>query len=76
MARKKLHILQQLQQGSRQDRNRHEARIKLAARDYLNERFDRVAKDPQLTQLYADSTEYHINRLLCGINIVSIIDGS
>ena len=59
MARKKLCILQQLQQSSHRDRNQHEARIKLAAREHLNERFDRVVKGPQLTQFYADSTEYH-----------------
>ena len=63
MARKKSHILQQLQHGSRRDWNQHKARMKLAAREHLNERFNRVVKGPQLTQLYTDSTEYHINRL-------------
>ena len=63
MARKKSHIFQQLSRGSRQDRDQHEACVKLAARKDLNERFDRVAQGPQLTQLFADSTEYHIDRL-------------
>lgn len=35
----------------------------LAAQEYLNERFERVSKGPRSTALYADTTEYHIDRM-------------
>jgi hypothetical protein len=59
MARQKTNILERLHRRSPQERGQHEALAKLAARDYLNERYERVSKGSRPTVLYADTTEYY-----------------
>jgi hypothetical protein len=62
MAREKTNILERLQRGSLQERKQHDTLVKLAAQEYLNERFEKVSKGPQVSELYAETTEYHIDR--------------
>lgn len=61
MAHQKTNILERLRQGSPQECEQHNALVKLAAWEDLNEWFERVSKGPQSTALYAKTTEYHIN---------------
>lgn len=63
MARQETNILERLQRRSPQEREQYAALTKLAARDALNRRFERVSKGPQTSKLYAESSEYNIGRL-------------
>ena len=63
MGRQNTSILERLQHCSPQEREQRDALAKLAAREALNERFERVSKGPQPSEPYADTTEYHIDRL-------------
>ena len=63
MARRKSTVLERLRRGSPQQRELHDAQARSAARKNLEERFERVCKGPQSTELYAGSTEYQIGRM-------------